>query len=683
MQQEFRYRADIDGLRAIAVLAVIAFHAGWIPGGFVGVDVFFVISGYLISGIIFRNAGKPHLLKNFYFSRIKRIFPALLLVLLACWLCGQYVLLEREFRPLGKHIAGGATFLSNFLLFGEANYFDTASDLKPLLHLWSLGIEEQFYIVWPALVLLIMGLDLRFIAFVALLLGASLVADIKLIQTDPAATFYLPFSRFWELLLGSMLAWAEYRGATAVSFSAQWLNRLTRARSLGLNIKCEEWISNVLSMVGLLLIVGSVLLFDRNQPYPGKRALVPTVGAFLSIAAGETPWLNRRFLAQKPVVYVGLISYPLYLWHWPLLSFVRTVEPPPDDVRLIACAVTLAVLLAYATYEWVEKPIRFGLHSIPLRKKVAALAATMASVAILGGAIFTGNLVARDSGYRMTSDGDHPWLGLLRRCDAKLLGLNDDDTCYVSAVQVPNEPIDVVIGDSHAWAFARGAGVLNSDMAVWRKNFVVISRPGCPPFWGVERFKHGVSQHCDVEEVVGRATQGRTVNNVYLVGRYAFYASGEASAVEGTMLPGYVEIRKTGDASSVGARDFPSVLEYGLTKTLYALADKAKTVTLVLQVPELDFTPESCVRPVRLLQRKCSISRSEVDLRQSSYREAFARTVLKFPSVKVFDPLSLLCSAEKCSAIEAEERKLLYFDNNHLSPYGSAKLLSALLPPAS
>ena len=189
MQQEFRYRAEIDGLRAIAVLAVIGFHAGWVPGGFVGVDVFFVISGYLISGIIFRKAGQPHLLRNFYFSRIKRIFPALALVLLACWLCGQFVLLEGEFKHLGKHIAGGATFVSNFLLLGEANYFNTASDLKPLLHLWSLGIEEQFYIVWPLLVLLVLGLDLPLIVFVAFILGASLVADIMLIRTDPAATF--------------------------------------------------------------------------------------------------------------------------------------------------------------------------------------------------------------------------------------------------------------------------------------------------------------------------------------------------------------------------------------------------------------------------------------------------------------------------------------------------------------
>lgn len=203
------YRADIDGLRAIAVLAVVGFHAfpDYFPGGFVGVDVFFVISGFLISSIIFREVGRSTFrLPQFYARRIRRIFPALLIVLVACLLFGWFALLPDELEHLGKHVAAAATFVSNLALWQESGYFDRAAELKPLLHLWSLGVEEQFYLVWPMLLLLLWKRQQNIAITIVLLTLTSFMLSIALGQQSPSANFYFPFSRFWELGLGCLLA---------------------------------------------------------------------------------------------------------------------------------------------------------------------------------------------------------------------------------------------------------------------------------------------------------------------------------------------------------------------------------------------------------------------------------------------------------------------------------------------
>lgn len=205
-----KYRPDIDGLRAIAVLAVVAFHAfpNLVKGGFIGVDVFFVISGYLISTIIFENLDKgTFTFSEFYARRIKRIFPALILVLVACLIFGWFVLLADEYNQLGKHIVAGAGFISNIVFWNEAGYFDNIADTKPLLHLWSLGIEEQFYIVWPLLLWCTWKRKLNLFTITVIFAITSFVLNLKGIKQDAVATFYAPYTRFWELLTGSLLAW--------------------------------------------------------------------------------------------------------------------------------------------------------------------------------------------------------------------------------------------------------------------------------------------------------------------------------------------------------------------------------------------------------------------------------------------------------------------------------------------
>lgn len=321
-----KYRPDIDGLRAIAILAVVGFHAfpEWIRGGFVGVDIFFVISGFLISCIIFGNLEKGSFsYADFYARRIKRIFPALILVLAASYALGWHLLLPDEFKQLGKHIAAGAGFISNLVLWNETGYFDKASYTKPLLHLWSLGIEEQFYIFWPLLLGLVWKRRLNFLAITVLVAVVSFTINVFTASSDSVADFYSPLSRFWELMMGGMLAYLT----------------LHKPHLFPEN-------TNIQSAIGLLLIVIALACIDQQRAFPGWWALLPTSGAFLVISSKPTDWANRYLLGNRVMVWIGLISYPLYLWHWTILSFLRITESGIPPVRIRIAAVLASLFLA-------------------------------------------------------------------------------------------------------------------------------------------------------------------------------------------------------------------------------------------------------------------------------------------------------------------------------------------------
>ena len=370
------YRPDLDGLRALAVVAVIGFHAypEWVHGGFVGVDVFFVISGYLISGIIFAALERGRFsFRDFYVRRIRRIFPALVLVLAACYAAGWFLLFADRFMQLGKHIAGGAGFVSNYLFWNESGYFDAAAETKPLQHLWSLGIEEQFYLAWPLLVYLTWRSRINLLAVTALALILSMALNLEGIRRDLVGTFYSPFTRFWELMSGGVLAYL------AATHGDWWLAR--RARILMAQIAGDATLRDACSGLGLIVILATVALLDRSRHFPGLWAALPVGGTVLVILAGPEATLNKRVLSARLVVGIGLISYPLYLWHWPLLSFSRLAigETPPVPVR--TAAVLVSVALAWLTYKGLESPIRFG----PRRAWVApALCVAMALVGVSG-----------------------------------------------------------------------------------------------------------------------------------------------------------------------------------------------------------------------------------------------------------------------------------------------------------
>ena len=367
-----KYRPDVDGLRAVAVVSVVLFHAfpGTFPGGYVGVDVFFVISGFLIASVLFdQGITTSFSIKNFYVRRIRRIFPALFLVLSSTLVAGWFLLVPSDLDNLGKHMVGGAGFVSNLVLWSESGYFDTAAELKPLLHLWSLGIEEQFYIVFPLFIAVVRRFRRSRTMSIAICLAGSLAYSITLTPQNQSAAFYNPLTRIWEILLGVLLA-----------------DVMTKA-SFG---QPNRRIHHASSIFGALLLIGAIVTFDSATLFPGWRALFPTVGTVLLIYAGSEAVVNRYVLNWRLMVGVGLISYPLYLWHWPILVLSRIKNGVDTSTLHRTVLVVLSFGLAYVTYRTVERPFRYRLRAKP------AVVALVSLMAVMGA---SGQLVRAFEGF--------------------------------------------------------------------------------------------------------------------------------------------------------------------------------------------------------------------------------------------------------------------------------------------
>lgn len=336
------WRNDITGLRAIAVLPVLLYHAfpKVLPGGFFGVDVFFVISGYLISGIIFRGLlNEDFSYKTFYAKRIKRIFPNLLLLLTFVALAGYFLLLPGEYISLGKHIYSSSVFVQNFRLLNEVGYFTEDAFRKPLLHLWSLAIEEQFYIIFPIICSVIWYFHRSRTLLAVLVLVITFGSFLScLLVRDTSFNFYFPLTRFWELGAGICLSYFEIFG----QFKAINIGRTSR---------------NYISVIGFFAIVFPMLMWSEQMVHPGWMTLFPVMGAVFMIAAHPDAYLNRYLLSWRPITFVGLISYSLYLWHWPILAFLFISAPSSSPIYTIV-ALLLSVLVATLVYFFVEIPAR-------------------------------------------------------------------------------------------------------------------------------------------------------------------------------------------------------------------------------------------------------------------------------------------------------------------------------------
>jgi peptidoglycan/LPS O-acetylase OafA/YrhL len=457
------YRPDIDGLRAIAVGCVVIFHAfpRWMPGGFVGVDVFFVISGFLISGIILRNlANESFTFAGFYAGRIRRILPSLVLTLAATWALGWFVLSSADYETLGRHILAASTFVSNFILGQEQGYFAASATSKPLLHLWSLAIEEQFYLIWPATLYLIWRLRLSptpiLLGLIVISFGWSVTASLE----RSVWSFYSPQTRLWELAIGALLACG-----------------MTPAAEL----RDRYRLGNLLALAGLVSIGVSTFGFDATSPYPSWRAMLPVGGAALLVLAGPGAWINQRMLSRDGVVLVGLISYPLYLFHWPLLSFA-SVAAGGEPSAIVRCAiVTASFAAAWASYQFVEKPIRFRNYSgMAGRRYVpATLVACLCAMGVVG--LFTertDGFVGRfPEAIRHLANYKFDVAAYRQRC---LILLDADQRAFDTCVDDDwaTRPLLMLWGDSHAAHLYPGLKEIQQDAGFSLAQFTA---GACPP----------------------------------------------------------------------------------------------------------------------------------------------------------------------------------------------------------
>jgi len=641
------YRPDVDGLRAVAVLGVIGFHAfpGGLPGGFTGVDVFFVISGFLISGIVFRGlAAGSFSAAEFYARRIRRIFPGLVLVLAASLAFGWYVLLADEFERLGKHAAAGAGFVANFWLWHEGDYFNGDAASNPLLHLWSLGVEEQFYLLWPPLLILVWRRSRRSLPSIAALVTiASLATNLAVLHRFPRAAFYAPFSRLWELTAGGLLAYAK------LGRSGEDHNHRR---------------ADAMSWVGIGLIALAVVTEARS--FPGTWAAVPTLGACLIIAAGPHAVVNRRVLSNRLLVGIGLISYPLYLWHWPLLSFARIVAGRPPGPGLCLALIAASFVVAYATTSLVERRARRARGRRPL-----LVLAGLAAVNLVGG------LTIVRAGARPRNSRN----GVDRIVEARR------DLQYppegFSAFVLNGRPYQLhaggggsvlLFGDSHLEQYgARIHRVLGERPADGELAYMVTAG-GCPPIPGVEEDQH---PGCDAWRADALELAGRADIDTIVVGAcWGCYfiemtapPSGERRRGTPESFEYYLEDRgmpaESRRAFRAGDATEPALA--ALEEMLAMLVRTQKRVFLLLDNPiGTDLDPTSYLAGSRLTTLRCL---EEVPTHQLTPREQEVRRKLieiaGRAGAVVIDPLSYLCAGDLCP-IRDGRGSFIYRDRNHL-----------------
>ena len=525
------YRPDIDGLRALAVAAVVLYHffPTLLPGGFIGVDVFFVISGYLISSIILSQLQtKTFRFTVFYSHRVWRLFPALILTLSFTLIYGLFRLQVDELVQLLKHALGSALFVSNFIFLQESGYFDTAAEAKPLLHMWSLSIEEQFYLLWP-LILFFIYKKKRFLPLALFMLGiSSFWLCIRQITVDPITVFYLPYTRFWELLAGAALA-------------AQ--------QQLGHRLESESRFSNLQSVLGITILAGGFWGISQNTIFPGWWALLPVVGSALLIAAGQHATINRVILSRPIVVGIGLISYPLYLWHVPLLAYLN-IETSHSHSSLVRVSLLLAsVLLAVLTYRFVERPLR-KFHANNLA--TVALLSCMLAVTVLAGGLLlkyqdkdTATKISGDKSisdtqnefYRFYADAPHGrWRTYFERnfrhdCNFFVVEQfyagnptrtpkpNISESCFT---RDPKAAHSVLIwGDSHAQML--NSGLINNLPASWQ--VLQVASSGCVP--SLSFSQESKTEYCAQSNWFALRTAMRTRPDVVILAQHDFHSASE------------------------------------------------------------------------------------------------------------------------------------------------------------
>jgi peptidoglycan/LPS O-acetylase OafA/YrhL len=594
-----------------------------------GVDLFFVISGFLITRIIATDHGKGQFrLTNFYGRRIRRIFPALILVLLACLIMGWQVLLAHEYAQLGLHLVAGAGFLSNLALWRESGYFDTASELKPLLHLWSLGIEEQFYIAWPCVLWLAYRMTSSLLRLTGLMFLISWGWNAFTVGNDPVGAFYLPYSRAWELLVGAGLAlMIQVPGVVAVRWAQHYRNPI--------------------AALGLLLIGLSMVALSKDSLFPGAWALMPTLGAAMLIAASGA-WVNRHVLSARGLVAVGLISYPLYLWHWPLLSFARIIENQEPSVLLRLALVLMAVVLSALTYRYIERLLR---HRGVVVTFLLVLVMTLLGLA--GWSVYS-----RDGlEFRYRKIVELP--NQMKRDFTKW----EDKGMYPEAECTPNfaypnasiclqsaadaAPSTVVFGDSHAFHAYWGIAKSFADEGRVVK---LVGRGGC----SFALYRQNEDCIRTFEQQVEWLTTNPAVHHVLIVHRLVVQSSSTPSDLT----------------------DYQRRME----STLERLIQAGRQVVYVLPVPELRFNPRLCVSKLPLGRQvgpgQCDFALARETSLQGAERVLVAHWREKFPSLEVFDPADTLCPGQRCRAVM--DGNAVWMDDNHVTETGSYLLGEAM-----
>jgi peptidoglycan/LPS O-acetylase OafA/YrhL len=628
-----KHRPDIDGLRAIAVIPVVLFHAGvlHVAGGFVGVDVFFVISGFLITGILLEDIRKDRFsIAMFYERRARRILPALFTVLLFASLAAYKILLPNDAYDYGRSLIATLFFVSNIAFSREMGYFDGPSEMKPLLHTWSLAVEEQFYILYPLFLFLVTRFfKKRYATAIGSVLVLSLGYSIWRVETQPATSFYLATTRAWELLIGGLLA---------IQSIPKLRNRLP---------------ANLLGLLGLGLIFYSVLAFSAATPFPGTHALYPCVGAALIIYSGmAADTVVARVLSTQPLVFVGLISYSLYLWHWVIIVFTKHYLDRPLAWRETIAVIVAAFLVASLSWQFVENPFR-GRGAIGSRVWIFSGAAVIGLLFAAYGvrAVTTNGFPARFSGEaRVLMNAREDFWKRRDECDGKI--------CHIGA---PGSQESFILwGDSHAGALAPVFEQLALSDNI---GGAVAFEAACAPLLQLKRYGSHPKDCTDYESSVLDYIKVHQIRNVFLHGRWGLYTESERPEQGIPLLL----------TPSLRPEDNYAAFTQLVRSTLKELRSLDVHVVIIASVPEAGKDVPTTLARIVLSGKPMEVAprRDQFMRRQERAFEAL-RSAAEDYSAQIVYPHEALCAAAECSVVKEEWP--LYSDDDHLSVHGAMYL---------
>ncbi len=660
-----KYRREIDGLRALAVIPVILFHAG-VPafkGGFVGVDVFFVISGYLITSVIIaeKEAGTFSLV-NFYERRMRRILPALFLMMAVCIPFAWRWLLPAEMREFSESITTVSLFVSNIFFLHRVGYFDTSVELKPLIHTWSLAVEEQFYVLFPLFLMWAWKWGKkRIIAILAVLAVISLAGAQWGAYYRPEATFYLLPSRAWELIIGAFIAFYFSGHPDGVS-----CNRLVR--------QCA-------GLTGLALILYAAVSFDKGTPFPSLYGLVPTFGAALIIIFSSPDTWAGKLLGSRPFVAIGLISYSAYLWHQPIFAFARyrcLTEPGLPMMLALSCG---SLVLAYFSWRFVEQPFRRkGLISRTRIFKFVIIASAVFITFGTAGLSYNGFQFRFGKNSAMAQDFSPNKLETYCR-GGHHYHRNKwyIKPCIIGDKNTKSAPSVAIFGDSHAQALLPAFDALGKK---YHEAVVFMGFGGCPPLLGADVMKGNFDiGACDeLSRKQYAYVKKNNIKKVFLVARWSLYTDGEYDT---RMTKFFLVSKNNRTLSETGSR---KVFIRTLEATVRAYKKLGAQVFVVLQIPQQSANPKylyariqangiTGTREAAEEVRKFSIPLDK-NLGLQSFERAEFKKLTDKKMIKVVDLDSFFCKASIC--LMGNKSESYYLDRNHLNTNGAMRVMSGL-----
>jgi peptidoglycan/LPS O-acetylase OafA/YrhL len=625
--KEVDYRKDIDGLRGYAVLAVIFYHAlpSVFPGGFIGVDIFFVISGFLITKIISSSlAASEFSFLDFYAKRMVRLAPALLITLTIVMIIGWLILLPDEYEQLGRHLFGGAAFIENFILYKEVSYFDISSERKILLHLWSLAIEEQFYLIWPLIIFLAFfkRISLRKISIIILL--GSLLYGIWRIRLDPEAAFYFPQARIWEMMVGAFLAANE---KITIKMVQKWG-----------------------AVASLIIIILCIAYINRGFSYPGWAVFLPVIAAFLLIYTPSDAIGKDILFSNRLIVFFGLISYPLYLYHWPALAFIRVMGFDDSFNRIVV--IILCIPFSWLTYLYIEKNFRLHLNKISMAKFLGL------GLLIMGG---IGLTIWQNKGFPER----HPELSKISTAlqwgyPGNLEEFNFKEGSFRQQKSNNSETV-LFLGDSNVEQYyPRVDALIQAHPKIARS--VIFSALGCSPIPNVSGINRG---HCQ-KQLSLAADLVREQRNIKTVVMTAFWPNYLSDVANFYYIDNGVK-----RPIAVGNLAYKMALD-NLSEYIQNLKKENIDVILILNIPsgqKLDpkmLVERSIFPPYLSLKKEFSMSESEINPEYAVIKQDLI-LIARNSNIQYIDPINYLCSEGYCSSVDKLGMPI-YRDYAHLSP---------------